>query len=824
MKVFKFLLCFLITAGLIYLLDTSHIVKGNRLPPLGRFLDPFHGFWQNIEAKDDSIPEQPAIPGLTGKVTVVFDSLMIPHIFAENDADLYLTQGYITAMHRLWQMEIQTHAAAGRVSEIVGEVALESDRSNRRLGMVYGAEKALAGMMKNPTTRTMIEKYTEGVNAYIASLNDKTLPFEYKLLDYKPEPWTTLKCALLLKNMAKTLCMGDKDIEMSNALKLYGKDVVELLYPDREPVGDPIVDNANGWKFKPITFDTIPRSVPEEYINIKKLPASDPTTGSNNWAVSGSKTATGAPIVCGDPHLNLSLPSLWYVVQLHAPGTNAMGASLPGSPAIIIGFTDSVAWSVTNAQRDLVDWFAIEFENDKKDKYMLDGKWTETKKVIEAIKIRGKETFYDTVIYTHFGPITYDEDFHAENNLVQHAFRWMAHDESEELLTFYKLNRAKNHKDYLDALNHFSTPPQNFVFASAAGDIAMRIQGKFPVRRIFEGKFILDGSKTTNGWQAYIPNDQNVQYKNPVRGFVSSANQYPVDATYPYYVTASHFEAYRNRRINTVLNESDSITVEDMMKLQNDNYNLKAAESLPVFLSQLDSAHLTPKQAKAFQTLKSWDYINDKDSEGASYYEAWWDVLMPLIWDELEKNKITLTRPTTYNTIRLIKEKPDLTFFDIQGTPEKETARDVLRKAFALSVEDIDKWKAEHASKDTTAAKSNTEEPVKWSMYKDSYIGHLLRLEPLSAHVLTGGNHDIVNAHSKTHGPSWRMVVSLEKTGAKAWGVYPGGQSGNPGSAHYIDMVDAWCNGKYYNLLFLQSPENNKAEKTITVNLNPAAK
>ena len=177
MKVFKFLLCFLITAGLIYLLDTSHIVKGNRLPPLGRFLDPFHGFWQNIEAKDDSIPEQPAIPGLTGKVTVVFDSLMIPHIFAENDADLYLAQGYITAMHRLWQMEIQTHAAAGRVSEIVGEVALESDRSNRRLGMVYGAEKALAGMMKNPTTRTMIEKYTEGVNAYIASLNDKTLPF-----------------------------------------------------------------------------------------------------------------------------------------------------------------------------------------------------------------------------------------------------------------------------------------------------------------------------------------------------------------------------------------------------------------------------------------------------------------------------------------------------------------------------------------------------------------------------------------------------------------------------------------------------------------------
>jgi len=810
MKVFKFLLSFLITAALIYLLDHSWIVKGNRLPPLGKFLDPFHGFWQNIEQKDDSTHTEPlVIPGLKDKVTVLYDSIGIPHIFANNDEDLYFAQGYVTARDRLWQMEIQTHAAAGRVSEIVGAIALENDRAARRLGMVYGAEHALTGMMKNPTTKMMVEKYTEGVNAYINTLQDKDLPFEYKLLDYKPEPWTTLKCALLLKNMAKTLCMGDKDIEMTNALKLYGKDVLELLYPDREPVGDPIVDNANGWKFKPITFDSVPRAVPDEYIQVAKLPGADPTTGSNNWAVSGSKTATGAPILCGDPHLNLSLPSLWYVVQLHAPGTNAMGASLPGSPAIIIGFTDSVAWSVTNAQRDLVDWYAIEFENGKRDKYMLDGKWTDTKKVAERIIVRGADTFYDTVAYTHWGPVTYDENFKDKDNHKQYAFRWMAHDESEELMTFYKLNRAKNHNDYLDALNHYSTPPQNFVFASAAGDIAMRIQGKYPVRRPLEGKFVLDGSKTSNGWQAYIPFDQNVQYKNPTRGFASSANQYPVDATYPYYITGVNFEAYRNRRINAVLAASNKITVEDMMRLQNDNFNLKASESLPIFLSQLDSAHLSPDEVKAFNILKHWNYINDKDSEGAAYYEAWWNNVMPLTWDELEKNNITLSRPTTFNTIRLIKEKPDFTFFDIQGTPEKETAREVIRKAFSLGVQDISTWKKEHG------------DIVHWGQYKDSFIGHLLRLEPLSVHVLAGGNRDIVNAHSKTHGPSWRMIVSLEKNGVKAWGVYPGGQSGNPGSSHYINMVHTWVDGKYYPLLFLQQPE---ASATTSLLLNPETK
>jgi penicillin amidase len=246
-----------------------------------------------------------------------------------------------------------------------------------------------------------------------------------------------------------------------------------------------------------------------------------------------------------------------------------------------------------------------------------------------------------------------------------------------------------------------------------------------------------------------------------------------------------------------------------MMKLQNDNFNLKASESLPAFLSQLDSAHLSPDEAKAFNILKHWNYINDKDSEGAAYYEAWWNNLMPLTWDELEKNNVTLSRPTTFNTIRLMKEKPDFTFFDIQGTPEKETAREVIRKAFTLGVHDINTWKKEHG------------EEVHWGHYKDSFIGHLLRLEPLSIHVLAGGNRDIVNAHSKTHGPSWRMIVSLEKSGVKAWGVYPGGQSGNPGSSHYINMVNTWVDGKYYPLLFLQQPE---ASATTSLLLTPETK
>jgi penicillin amidase len=797
MKVAKFSISLIITLVLIFFLNNQWTIGSIPVPPLGKFLDPFHGFWQNIEADGEMPDENLTIPGLKEAVSIRFDSLMIPHIFAKNDDDLYLAQGYITAYHRLWQMEFQTHAAAGRVSEILGsDAVLNYDRSQRRLGMVYGAKRALQFMESDSIARRQISQYSKGINHYIQSLEYDDLPFEYKLLDYEPEAWTHLKCALLLKNMAQTLNMGDKDIEMTNTLKMFGKEVVDLLFPDQEGVGDPIVDNPGGWKFKPIQLDTVALAMPTDLIKINKLPGADPTTGSNNWAVAGSKTATGSPILCGDPHLNLSLPSIWYAIQLHAPGINSMGASLPGAPGIVIGFNDSIAWSVTNAQRDLVDWFKIRFEDQKKERYMLDGKWIPTDKVVEKFKVRGRSEFSDTVNYTYWGPITYDESFHAEDDLNGYAFRWIAHDRSEEILALYKLNRAKNYDEYVNAVAHFGAPAQNFVFASVSGDVAMRVQGKFPVRRPEEGKYVLDGSNSALGWQAYIPTEQNVGYKNPARGFVSSANQYPVDATYPYYVTATNFEAYRNRRINHVLGQSSGITVQDMMNLQNDNYNLKAAESLPIFLSHLDSAQLTGAALNAFQVLKSWDFFNGPSSEGASYYEAWWDNLTPLLWDEFKKEGVTLSRPTTYNTIKLIKEKPDLSFFDIQSTTEKETAREVLRKAFVLAVDDIEKFRAEHQGN------------APWSEFKGSFIGHLLPpMKALSIPVKTGGNHDIVNAHSRTHGPSWRMIVSLEKTGIQAWGLYPGGQSGNPGSQHYSNMIDRWSTGRYFTLKFLQLDE-----------------
>jgi len=802
MKLLKFILSFLISAACVYFLN----VKTGQPPPLGKFLDPFHGFWQNSYTGSPTEIDLQLV-GLKDEVTVIYDSLLIPHIFANNSEDLYFAQGYITAKDRLWQMEISTHAAAGRASEILGEGALTFDRTQRRKGMVFGAKNSLDLIATHPETMSALESYASGINAYIHSLDYKSLPLEYKLLDYEPEPWEPLKTALLFMNMANTLNVQEKDIENTNFYNTYGLKLLNLIYPDYEGVSDPIVNNPGGWDFDPVRLDSVPLAVPEGLVDSIMTPKGDPYAGSNNWAVSGKKTKSGYPILCNDPHLELNLPSIWYAIQLNAPGVNTMGVSLPGSPFVTIGFNDSIAWGMTNAQRDLVDYYTITFQDKSCDRYMLDGIWVPTQKVIEAFKVRGAETVFDTVIYTNWGPVMYDRNFRPESDKKNLAFRWKSHDASDPALTFYKLNRARNHDDYMDALNSFFVPAQNFAFASVSGDIAIRIQGKYPVRRKNEGRFILDGSKSSSGWQEFIPNDQNIQVYNPERGFISSANQYPADTTYPYYITANNYEAFRNRRINKILDSLEDITPQDMMKMQNDNFNLAASEALPYFLAQINPFSLNEKEKKVYETLKSWDYYNNADSEAATRYEMWWDTLVPMAWDEIKDSKAALDYPSTYMTIKLLKDNPDLSFFDRQSTPEKETAPDIIRASFKQSVSDMEKWIEKNG------------DDIRWAKFKNTLIRHLTGLGPFSRHVMNGGNHGIINATSSRNGPSWRMIVSLEPSGIKAWAVYPGGQSGNPGSPYYDDLIPYWEQGQYYPLQFY--PAKDPKEFMIKASLKP---
>ena len=801
MKLLRFILVFLITIGLTIALN----FKIGDIPPLGKFLDPYHGFWQNTE--QEYYDQALNIQGLQNKVTVHYDKYLIPHIIAENDHDLYLAQGYVTAMHRLWQMEFQTHAAAGRISEIIGEKALDFDRLQRRKGMIFGATNAQMAFNNNDTIKQAVEAYAEGVNQYINSLSYEDLPIEYKLLDYQPESWTTLKSALLLKYMADDLSGSDADLENTNAYHLLGPERFNFLFPDTLNNTDPVISNDVQYDFEPVVIDTPEIFVPNLPQN-SSFTKTNPDNGSNNWVVAGSKTNSGKPILANDPHLGLNLPSLWFVMQLTTPTLNVMGATLPGALGVIIGHNEDISWGVTNARRDVRDWYSIEFKNESKNEYLFDNKWLKTQKVAEEIKIRGEDSFFDTVVYTHYGPVVYDSSYSKSRDYYNFSLRWIAHDPSEEQYTFYLLNRSKDYNDFVEALKYYSSPAQNFAFASTEGDIAMWIQGKFPLKSPGQGKFLLDGSRLDQEWQGYIPFEHNAHVLNPERGFVSSANQFPVGKNYPYYVYDYNYEDYRNRRINRKLESMDNITPQDMMAMQQDNFNLKASESLPLMIDSLDINQMTSQQKELFSLLKNWDFYNETQSKAASVYEVWWENLYALIWDEFRNDTLALNAPDDNTTLHILKNFPNDEFIDIQATPEKETINQLITQSYFSAVDSIQSW-VEANEKDFT-----------WANFKGTQIQHLLRLESFSVqNIDIGGNKGIINAVSKSHGPSWRMVVSMEED-VKAWGIYPGGQSGNPGSEYYDNFVETWRKGEYIPLLFLKNASDT-SEIEFTHTLDP---
>ncbi len=790
MKTIKPVLLFFILIAYIYVLNISVF----NLPPIGKLLNPYSGFFQNgLVNKFDEIE----LPGIKDEVNLQIDSLLIPHIYAKNDEDLYYVQGYMHAFHRLWQMEFQIMSTSGRLSEIFGERALSIDRESRRKGLLYAAKNTLEISKKDLETLKYIQAYTNGINDYILSCDIQNLPIEYKLLNYKPEKWTILKSFLLMEQMSDMLSRRNQDIEDTYLLEILGKEEYDFLFPEIHQEVDPIIPRNTNFQFTPKKL-TRKRDTIYPKISIDEtLKKPDPYNGSNNFAISGKRTKNGNPILGSQPDLSLNLPSIWYAVHLNSPTVNTMGVSLPGAPGVIIGFNDSIAWGETNATRDVVDFYKIKFKDNKRKEYLFDGKWLKTEKIIEKFKVKNTNPFYDTIIFTHHGPITYDINFLGNNDKVNLAMRWIAHDSSIEYKTFFKLNRAKNISDIKEALSYFDGPAQNFAYATTEGDIGMTIAGKFPIKWKEQGKFLLDGSNRDHEWSGYIPFEHALTMINPKRNYVSSANQHPSDKSYPYYTYSHNYEYYRGRRLNERLETILNATIEDAKSIQNDNFNYTAYEILPVLLEKIDTINFDDNKKSYFDKLKKWDYFSNTISIEASIFETWHYFLRKKIWDEFDTIKFDYRRPSNYNTFYLMKNFPELKYYDIVSTEKTENLSDIINLSFELMKDSIDNWK-----------KSNSND-IAWKNYKNTTIRHLLRINDFSvSNINIGGNRNILNAASKYHGPSWRMIVELDPKGTKAWGIYPGGQSGNPGNINYSLMIQDWAVGKYHKLLF-----NNISEK-----------
>lgn len=806
MRFVRFFLAFLLTAGLIWLLQAPQRVGSNTLPALGTFFNPFTGFWQNAAPAAGFSAKNIQLPGLKGHVEVVYDDLLVPHIFAENRKDALRAQGYVTAQHRLWQMDISARKAAGRLSEVLGERTLDIDRITRRRGTVFAAENAVRGWQQSEDGMRLLEAYCAGVNTYIDQLKPADYPLEFKLLGYAPEPWSPLNTALIVEAMAETLCAGENDLASTLALETFGRDTFDYLYPEWNPRQRPIIPDTGQWINRPpaptLTSTDKPHKHHKPYQPHKNLP-DDYLLGSNNWAVSGAKTASGNPILCNDPHLNLTLPSIWFQIQMHTPEQNCYGVTLQGVPGIIIGFNEDMAWGVTNVGHDVSDWYRIEWADAERTRYWLDGAERAAELRVEEIQIKGRPALLDTVRYTVWGPVTYDHD--PEHPLRDCALRWVTHDQPspDEMRTFLFLNSGKTYDDYRQAIRDYDSPAQNFVFATRTGDIAITVQGRLPIRAHEQGRFVLDGTKQASAWGGRIPPEENPAMKNPARGFVFSANQHSTPPSYPYYYTSNDFDDYRGRHIFDRLSALQNASADSMKTIQLDNFSRRAADALPVMLGLLDQERLDAEGRQMVAELAAWDFRYEAAATAAPLYEVWFDSCYARTWDEmitLREQGQNVLLPERWRFIELLETDPNSIFFDRLDTPERETAHDIAQDAFARMQRFFEE---------------NPDKRTRWGRFRPFVIRHLGQIEAFSRTDLEQGGHgSAANAISRSNGPSWRMIVELG-TPIRALGVYPGGQSGNPGSPYYDNLVDTWAAGNYYELLFLEKSDAAPVQRVL---------
>ncbi len=790
------------TIAVTSLLNTSL----GKLPPLGKILDPLQGFWQNAETASPSIPQHLSLLGLEKAVTVRLDQHLISHLTAQSDLDLYFAQGYITALHRLWQMDFHTYAAAGRMAELVGPRALDFDRLQRRKGNLYAASNALASIKENDMLYSIVQAYIAGINAYIASLSYKDLPVEYKLLNYRPELWTPLKVVLMMLQMTDYLCGSDESIEKTNAYHCLGQEKIAFFFPDYFRNNEPVIPEKTPWNFKPVAIKQPSLQVPQLVPQLKRTQPLQ-ISGSNNWVVAGKKTITGAPYLANDPHLTMQLPSIWYGIHLQSPTVNVFGAAIPGLPGVAIGFNEAIAWGVTNTGIIVKDWYVINFKDKTRKEYWYDNLLLKSQFVTEEIKVRGHETFYDTVVYTHLGPVVYDANFQGQKEQQNLAMKWVGHHLGQELLASHLLNRARNFQEFEVALQHYNVPSQNFAFASVQNDIAMWVVGQLPAKWKNQGKFVMPGNTAAYEWQDFIPKVHNPKIINPPSGYVSSANQRSTDEQYPYYYQHYNEEHYRNRRINQVLSKLKGIDEYAMIKLQNDTYNLMAKESLGLLLDHVDTAKLNTEQQSAYETLLAWDFHNDVDQLAPSIFKAWQEQLIATLWKPLRDDPGLIPVPHFCRTMEILQYHPDSPHLDLGPYA---TIRDLIHGTFEAAVQQLEIWEKKQGK------------PYRWGDYQEVYIEHLARFPSFGlSNIQVGGGENIINANAGNRGASMRIVVSLDKQ-PRGWFIYPGGQSGNPGSPYYTNLVEPWRKGQYLPVTL--STEQLEKEGCLTLMLQPKNK
>jgi len=742
-----------------------------------------------ISRSNPKIKGKVRLSGLEEEVNVVIDDWGVPHIFAQNEKDLYFASGYLQAQERMWQMELTRRAGFGRLSEIFGKVTLERDKFMRNMGFEEAALNDFENL--SPKMRELIASYSNGVNAWMDS-RKLNWPIEFLILRFRPEPWTALDSLVVKEIMALMLCPDYRSEVVRGKLaeSLGAEKALQIL---EEGIPPPPSESV-------MTSGTGTLTIP-------------PFQGSNNWVVSGSRSESGKPLLANDPHLEITLPSIWYEMHISCPGLNAVGVSLPGVPFIIIGHNSSIAWGITNSAADVQDLY-VEKIDDSGNMYLDGEEWKPLFKKKQEIKIKGRRKPEEIEIrWTERGPIITPIVIESQTPL---SLSWTIYEGGRTMEAFYLLNRALNWREFSDALALFDVPSQNFIYADTEGNIGYYLTGKLPLRTAQAAVFPFPGWKKEGQWQGFLDEDKKPNLFNPDEGYIVTANNRIVPDDFPYYVSFDWDFPFRADRVKELLLQKEKHSIESFKRMQNDVYTKKGEAVLPVFE---DIEETDGNAGEAIRLLKHWDLRMSSGKEPA-LYEAFMNIFHAEVFEDELGDDFGDFDPTfrrkNAGILRVLSD-PFSPWYDNTETPQVETREDIVKMSLEKAYDALDK-------------KYGPQENWDWMKFHSIRYRHALGRIPLfrflnrGPYPLDGHAYTIrasFPAFGTSSGSSYRQIIDLSDF-KNSICVLTSGQSGCFLSRFYDDQIPLWLEGQYHPMLF--SADDIRANSAGTLRLIPQRK
>jgi len=757
-----------------------------------------------LRTLDAQHPDQTvSLPGLRGRVTIRRDERGIPYLEATNDDDLYFAQGYVTASDRLWQMDLYRRTVRGELSEIFGPTTLGEDKRRRAFGFARVLDENVAHLQ--PDLKRVLESYAKGVNAFIESA--KTLPPEFAILQYKPQPWRPADSLAVGKLMGEYLSTTWQADILRASMAVLPKEKREALLLERTPL-DVIVVGRDGAPQKnvgvrqPLSVGTPPSA--EILAQMNELIESqrrslertglassfDSTQASNNWVVSGKRTTSGKPLLANDPHIPGAAPGVWYMTELAAPGLHVAGVTFPGAPGIVIGHNERIAWGVTNLGPDVQDLYIEKFDRENPQRYQTPSGWREAEVRHEQIKVRKSFVSPETEVQNHDVTVTRHGPIILEKDAIRYALRWTAFDPTSiELTGFPGVNRARNWKEFTAALGQYVGPTQNFVYADVDGNIGYYGAGRIPIRKSGDGSVPYDGSTDDGEWTGYIPFAKLPHSYNPPSGMIVTANQRIVGEDYPFFLTHLWAQPYRARRIFDLLSAKPKLDASDYRRIQGDVYSIAGVAFARVTAKMLkDQARVATDQKlrDAISELERWDGMLEVNSHAAPLVAQMRSAFQQRVFTAAMGGQLAKSYGWPNSDVlltRLITDQP----------------REWLPKEFAGYAELLI---ACYDDAQKTLTKNLGADETKWTwgnMVKARFPHPLAGVPFIGAQFLIppfpqNGTDWVLSATVNVGSAvSMRLIADPSDWDKTQHGI-PLGESGLPSSPHWKDQLDDWRN------------------------------